>query len=320
MRLLVSMGLRPRGRVEDPLVPRLIELDLDSGQVVREMGWDTPDEHRSDPASDQEFTSAEWWSPGVLLQPTHTEVLWIDTLRWTVEKVVSDPRMHGVHSAVPRPGGGFTVSAAGPQSVLEFDEKNQCVAHHYLPAGVFSEDFKDQADLRRCHHDAFKPHRFHPNHAVYLPDGLWVTCLETHSARSLDGDGEISLGGMAHDGRLREGCVWYTRVDGCVLGFDPVTRKEVARIELNTLLDSRRLLGWCRGIEVVGRRLFVGMSMLRRTRHREVLRWMTQGERGRKEPTRVLEVDLDERRVVNTWVLGNHAGGTIYGLNAIPED
>jgi hypothetical protein len=297
-----------------------IELDLDSGQVVREMGWDTPDEHRSDPASDQEFTSAEWWSPGVLLQPTHTEVLWIDTLRWTVEKVVSDPRMHGVHSAVPRPGGGFTVSAAGPQSVLEFDEKNQCVAHHYLPAGVFSEDFKDQADLRRCHHDAFKPHRFHPNHAVYLPDGLWVTCLETHSARSLDGDGEISLGGMAHDGRLREGCVWYTRVDGCVLGFDPVTRKEVARIELNTLLDSRRLLGWCRGIEVVGRRLFVGMSMLRRTRHREVLRWMTQGERGRKEPTRVLEVDLDERRVVNTWVLGNHAGGTIYGLNAIPED
>ena len=317
MRLLVSMGLRPLGRVDAPLAPRLVELDLTTGEVTRELGWETPIEHRSDRASDQEFTSAEWWAPGVLLQPTHTEVLWVDVRRWKVREVMSDPRFHGVHSAVPRPEGGLTVSAAGPQSVLEFDESHRCVAHHYLPESSFTDDFPDSADLRRAHHDAFKPHRFHPNQATHLSDGLWVTCLETHSVRRVDGTREVGLGGMAHDGRLREGRVWFTRVDGRVIGLDPVTLSEEVHIDLQELLQTRRLLGWCRGVEVVGSRLFVGMSMLRSTRHREVLRWMMQGERGRKEPTRVIEIDLDSRQVVNTWVLGNRAGGTIYGLNAL---
>lgn len=316
MRLLVSMGLRPQGRVDAPLGPRLIDLDLNTGEVMRELGWETPRDHRSHADSDQEFTSAEWAAPGVLMQPTHTEVLWVDVHRWEVAKVLSDPRFHGVHSAVPRPGGGLTVSAAGPQSVLEFDEDHRCVAHHYLPGGSFNDDFSGSPDLRQAHHDAFKPHRFHPNQATHLPDGLWVTCLETHSVRRVDGSREVPLGGMAHDGRLREGLVWFTRVDGRVIGLDPVTFREQEHIDLQELLQTRRLLGWCRGVEVVGSRLFVGMSTLRRTRHREVLRWMMQGERGRKEPTRVIEIDLEAREVVNTWVLGNQAGGTIYGLNA----
>ena len=74
------------------------------------------------------------------------------------------------------------------------------------------------------------------------------------------------------------------------------------------------MLGWCRGVAVHGDRLWVGMTQLRSTTHREVLRVLLRGERGRKLPSRVVEVDLAKQVIVREIQVGNTAGCTIYGL------
>ena len=92
----------------------------------------------------------------------------------------------------------------------------------------------------------------------------------------------------------------------------------VERYDLGALSGTKRLLGWCRGIEVVGDRIYVGLTQLRSTTHREVLRWMAKGEAGRKAPTRVLEIQRGLRpEILREFPVGNRAGGTIHGLLAL---
>ncbi len=315
MRLWVSMGIRPSGRVRDPLRPQLVEVDLDTGRQVDTLTWQTPVEHTSGPAADTEFTCAEWAADGLLLQPTHTELHWVDVERMQIVRTVSHPLFHGVHSATPLPDAGVLLSAAGIDSVLTVDAAGE-VAHHHLGPDDFATRF-GTTDLRRVHYDAFKPHVLHCNHAVQAAGELWVTCFETRDCRTVSGHRHISLPeGIPHDGRLRDGLLWFTQVHGRVVAVDPTSGQRVREIDLASVCAGAGHLGWCRGIEVVGSRLFVGFTMLRAARHREVLRWLATGPDGRKLPSRVVEVDLDTERVVRQIQLGNDAGGTIYGMVA----
>jgi hypothetical protein len=162
-----------------------------------------------------------------------------------------------------------------------------------------------------------KPHAEHPNHVVEHQGRTWVTCFETRRARALDPADPAVLDlseGIPHDGRPHDGLLWFTLTHGVVLAIDPTTGAVAHRIDLGTLDPEPGLLGWCRGLARVGDRLFVGMTMLRRPRHREVLRWVMRGPAGRKRPSRVVEIDLLGPRIVRQIPVGNHAGGTIYGL------
>jgi hypothetical protein len=91
-------------------------------------------------------------------------------------------------------------------------------------------------------------------------------------------------------------------------------------LDLSAMESTKKLRGWCRGIEKVGHRLFVGMTMLRASRHREALRHLFRGEAGRKLPTRVLEIDLETETIVDSYPVGNEAGGTLYGIHALTPD
>jgi hypothetical protein len=168
--------------------------------------------------------------------------------------------------------------------------------------------------------DRFKPHHVHPNHLLSWRGSLWVTSLTHHRLDPVGHDAEpVPIGDAPmHDGVLREGLIWFTQIDGVVLAIDPDTGRLARRIDLGALAATKRRLGWCRGIEVVGDRCFVGMSTLRSTRWREMARWALQGEAGRKLPTRVLELDLRTGRVVAELPVGNRAGGTLYSIVAVP--
>lgn len=317
------MGLKPNARPDEPLRPRLRELDVERGVVLRELTWEAHPQHVPGPSSHQEFTAATW-ADGRLLQPTHTELLWIDPTRLRVEKVLSHPLFHGVHSAEASGAGTIVVSCAGTESVLELDERGELLRHHWLREGAFEEAYRGHPDFRRVDHDELKPHSHHPNHASFVGDELLVTCFETRECRSLTTGRRLALPeSFPHDGRLREGLLWFTQVTGRVVGVDPVTLSRKVELDLAELSrargeQGRGLLGWCRGIEVVGSRMFVGFTMLRSTRHREVLRQLLLGADGRKRPSRVMEIDLDRPRIVREIEVGNPAGGTIYSLLAIP--
>lgn len=316
MRLLVSMGIRPGGRPNEPLRPLLREVDVDRGEILRDLSWDTEPGFLSGPSADQEFTAASWRDRRTLVQPTHTEILEIDVPRWKVMRVSSHPLFHSVHSAVPCGGGGVVVSSAGNDSVLVLDDEGRLERHHYLPGAGFHERFSGVHDFRRAHHDAFKPHHYHPNYAAFVGDQLWVTCFETRSAGPIGAD-PLRFRGIPHDGRAIDGRLWFTWVSGQVAVVDPVSRATEI-IDVAAMDGRPQRLGWCRGVEVVGDRLFVGMTMLRRTRHREVMRTLLLGAAGEKLPTRIVEVDLRSHRIVREIEVGNAAGGTIYGLAYSP--
>ena len=291
MHLYLSMGLKPSGRVAEPLAAVLRCVDWPAGAVIGDLSCASRSQHTSGPDADQECTAACWLPDGVLLQPTHTEVLWIHAESGRILRRSSHPLLHNVHSATPLPDGGYLVTCAGSDAEV--------------------------ADFRRLHHDALKPHAHHPNHALRVGEATWVTCFETQRALCLEDGRTVSFPeGIPHDGRLHEGLLWFTVVTGHVIAVDPHTLERRRHLDLNQLAGTGRMLGWCRGLDIVGRRLFVGMTVLRATHHREVLRWLARGDAGRKLPTRVLEIDLDRAAIVREVPVGNAAGGTIYAINA----
>lgn len=312
MRLLVSMGLKAEGRVEAPLSPVLLELDAETGAVLRRLVWETPPGEGPGPAAHQEFTSGCLLDERTLIQPTHTEVLWIDLRTFRVVHRVGSPWFHALHSAALDGRGGLLLTSASLGAVLQVDAYGR-VTGRTLDGEVLPEEAP--RDHRLLGHDALKPHRWHPNCAERGPEGqeVHVTCFARSATRRLDDGAETDLGGIPHDGRPRGDRVWFTRIDGQVLWTDPGRRQVLGCFDLAG--TSARRLGWCRGIEVAGDRLFVGFTQLRSTQHREVLRWLLQGERGRKEPTRVLVLDPRDGQLRQTFPVGNEAGGTLYGLN-----
>lgn len=307
MRLLLSMGIKRNGRTDSPLRALLREIDADTGAVLRDFHWDsTPG---CWPGGDEPcaFTAAVLAER--LVVPSRTEVLFFDPVRWRVEDVWSSPWFSDLHSVTPA-AHGWWVTATGYDAVLRMVD-GRCEELRSLRGEV-----PEERDWRMIPAADLKPHHWHPNYAVQRSDGLWVTSFEGHGCVNLDTDVRIPLPeGPPHDGILRQGRIWYTTVTGHVIAIDPETRVRVAHIDLNLLCDAPGLLGWCRGIEVVGNRLFVGFTMLRRSRMREALGWMT---RGPKHPTRIVEIDLAGPRVVRESRVGNRAGGSIYSIVAIP--
>jgi hypothetical protein len=318
MRLWVSMGVKRGGRPREPLRPRLIELDADSGEVLRQLDWTTPPCSGAGPEVHQEFTAGHlvgehFW------QPTHTELLRIDPVRMEVTGAVAHPLLHGVHSVAPGPDDTLVVSCAGLDSVLELSTRGELVHHHFLGSGHFTDRHPEPRDFRRVPYDALKPHSHHPNHAVWVDGQLFATCFETRRAHRLVGSGPDLLlpEGIPHDGRLRDGLLWFTQVDGRVVAMHPDGHR-VHTIELADLDPRPGLLGWCRGVEKVGHHLFVGFTQLRRSRHREVARWLLEGQAGIKRDSRVVVIDLRGPRIIAEHPVGNEAGGTIYGIWAMP--
>lgn len=308
------MGWRRGGDRRAPLRPRLRQIDLESGRPLRDLDYAVRPEHVPGPAAHQEFTAASLLADGRILQPAHTELLWIEPRDLTVERTVSHPLFHGVHSATESPDGTIVLTCAGTESVLELSAAGDLLRHHWLRSGPFS---SPHPDLRRVDHDALKPHSHHPNFASRVDGDLWVTCFETLECRTIaPAPRRIALPeAMPHDGRLRDGLLWFTQVVGRVVAVSPRTLARVVDLDLRALDPRPGSLGWCRGVEVIGSRLFVGMTMLRATRHREVLRQLVYGP---KHPTRIVEIDLDGPRWVRDIEVGNAAGGTIYSVLASP--
>ncbi len=315
-RLLVSAGLREGGDPVAPLRPWLLEIDGATGEVLRRLRLPFDAALASGPDADDEATRPWLLPDGVWIQPTHTRVFRVCLDRWEVTGEWTHPRMGGVHSAAPRPGGGLVLSCAASDAVLEIDDGGGLIAEHRLREG--GRAGLGDGDLRVLHHDALKPHSHHPNCAFVHRGAVWATCFETRECRTVDGRRRIALDGIPHDGAPQEGALWFTYVDGRIEARDPGTGARIEGVDLRALSGTPELLGWCRGIAVRGRRAWVGMTQLRSTTHREVLRVLLKGRRGRKRPSRVVEVDLDGPRIVRELPVGNAAGATIYGVGVRP--
>lgn len=309
MRLLLSMGLKPRGRPDEPLRPVLRWLDPHTGAVEDALRRDPPPGLHPPGAEHAEFTGAHR-AGDLLWQSTRTEVLALHLPDLAVVRAFTHPLLHDVHDALPLPDGTVAVTSTGLDAVVVLDAAGALVALHRLG----DVDPTLHADWRRVPFDSTKPRRVHPNHLLLLGEDLWVTSLELGALMRLR-DGELVRlpEGPAHDGRLVDGEIWLTTVAGAVVALDPTTLRRTRTLDLRVLDPVRGVRGWCRGVEKVGDRLFVGLTTLRASAGREALAALV---RGPKLPTRVVEIDLRAPRVVASWEVGNAAGGTLYAITA----
>lgn len=291
-----------------------MRLDTDTGAVVPWVAVGVPpcavEDH-------QEFTSG-FLRAGELWGGTRSSVVRLDLASRRLVQQWSHPLLYDVHSVLPGSEGTLWVTATGHDSVLRFSETGALLEHHWLRDESFNEAYSGISDFRTVRFDHFKPHHFHVNRAFELDGVPWVTLFEARRAQRLDGSARIELPeGPPHDGIVREGALWFTTVEGTVVALDPLTKRRLLTLHLSDLDSTPGLAGWCRGIEVVGRRVFVGMTALRSTTHREVLRRVLRGAAGIKRPSRVVEIDLDGPKIVGSWpIFGEEGGGTIFGIFA----
>jgi hypothetical protein len=316
MRLVLSMGLKPHGDPREPLRPRLRLLDTDTGRV-EDLLAPEPGPHHPAEAEHAELTGA-FRVGDVLLQCTRTEVLELGWGSWELRHRWSHPLLHDVHHALPY-ADGVAVASTGLDAVLCFDAERRLVARHWLGEGDFEQRFGGVTDHRTLPFDHHKPHQVHPNHLLTLDGALYATCLQTRELRRVTPDPAViwRFSGPPHDGRWLQDAWWFTTVDGQIVALDATLTRPVLTIDLAALHEEAGLIGWCRGIERVGDRLFVGMTMLRATPGRELVRRLVRGAHGRKLPTRVIELDLQARRIVRSHPVGNEAGGTLYAIHAL---
>lgn len=302
MNLLLSMGVRPRAR--RPLAPRLRVLDPDRGALVREVEL-----LAAHPPPDGDQAAAPHRDGDLLWQPTRTALHRVDLRTWQVREVLSHPLFHDVHSVSPGPE-GWLVTCTGHEAVVEIDEAGTVLRRVELgPSHPAGRDYRDLP------HDAFKPHAVHPNRAFMLHGRVWVTCLGKQACVGLDHEGRVALPGPPHDGVLREGLLWFTTTDGHVVAVEPERLEVVLTLDVHALDPGEGMPGWCRGIEVVGDRLFVGMTQLRKSRWREAARQAVRGASGRKRPTRVVEIDWRAGALRAVHEVGDE--GVIYGITAV---
>jgi len=319
VKLLLSMGLKPHGHIGEPLAPRLRVLDVPSGEVHTLSAREMPAAHHPSHQEHAEFTGARRGEQH-LLQTTRTEVLWLDWPSLQVARTFSHPLFHDVHDAIERPHGGFAVTSSGLDSVLEFTAQGELLHHHYLGQGPFEARFGGYDDYRNVPFDHFKPHPVHPNSLFHAQGELWTTTLMSEEAlcvtRPALGPLPFPEGGV-HDGQRQGDHHVFTTVSGWVIFTDPSLRR-VRALNLRAIEAPGGHPGWCRGVALVGEYLFVGMTMLRDSRHREALRQLLRPWRGRKLPTRVLQIHLPTERLVASYPVGNEAGGTLYALHPWP--
>ena len=100
---------------------------------------------------------------------------------------------------------------------------------------------------------------------------------------------------------------------GFLVRVDPETKEIVYSLDLNRLQDSDEPLGWCRGVEVIGDRAFVGLTRIRESKHASYRFW--KRSTGPSAPSRILEVDLIEKGIVSTHVLA-YEGCAVYSILA----
>ncbi len=237
-----------------------------------------------------------------LLACTERELRWLggDERRW------SDPRLNDVHHAIEHDGAVWVVST-GADAVLEV--RGSHVAVHALAGAV------PAGDLR---YRSLKPHRVHPNHAFVWRERVWVTCLHDGGARVVGGPGRLVVDPRGvHDGVVLDDRVWFTTVDGRLVGVDGRSRVEI------NLNDGRGPLGWCRGLAWHDGLWWVGFTRLRATRWRQRVAWLRGRWRGRVDvsdrPTRLVAVDPLRGSVVKELTLEERGIDAVFGLVAPSE-
>lgn len=246
---------------------------------------------------------------------TQTEVLVLSLDDMSILHHVTNPLLNDVHHVRPSDRDSLFVANTGLDMVLELDYGGHVLATWSVTDHDPWKRFDPNTDYRRV--PTTKPHGSHPNYLFTWDDDLWVTRFEQRDAVRLpERDRRFWIGiERPHDGVVSGSLVWFTTVDGKIVGVHPGTGCVDRVLDLNAASRDGKALGWCRGLSPDADGWWVGFSRIRPTSFRRHLSWLKHGGRRVGQynamPTRIVHYDREGVRELATCNLEQ------LGMNAV---
>lgn len=294
------------------------------GEARPVLEYESPPEHCPDETPSHTFKAATIQGNTAYLC-TQTEVLLCDFPSFAIRRVISLPCFNDLHHVLPGPDGTLFVAVTGLDAVAEVSPEGELLHFTSVLGGSPWDRFPPDVDYRKV--PTTKPHHSHPNHLFFLDGRPWVTRFEQRDAVPVDGTANghssfpVSIEGI-HDGHVRDGRLWFTTVNGCVINFDLRTGKK-STFDLNGVHEGDdRPLGWCRGLLPWGnQQAWVGFTRIRYTRLRKNLSWIRHGfretEHHNQHPTRIALYDLKRKDLLQKIDLEPAGLGAVFSIHSV---
>ena len=276
-------------------------VDLHTGTVQTLISKKEGNQHYPAEHPNLQFTAA-CLDDDTLWLPTDTEVLAYRLPDMVHITTYSHPSFQNIHS-VAIYGDELAVTSTGLDNVVILDKQTGDIKRIVNTEGKDPwHRFDKGTDYRLVH--TTKPHDSHPNFTFKHNDEIWVTrctqedavCLSDLNKRiNISGDDCISV----HDGIVSEGHVYFTRVDGFIVKASLDSQTVVEQIDIFANDEKMRVKGWCRGLHLDGDLCYIGFSKLRKTRLKQKLKYLAQGQfnKAKVQNAAVVVFNLKTRRV-----------------------
>ena len=290
---------------------QLLLINWDSGEVVKEINYTSPEESRN---PSMMFKVADVTEDSII-PVTNSEIVEYDRHSHQVKNVITHPSFNDLHS-VKKIGDRYYVVNTGLEILQVVCEKGEIHEEHNIAKVETWERFSKDVDYRKI--GSTKPHETHFNNVFTVGDDIFVTRLVQKDAinlRNPEDKFDIEVGNP-HDGVVHEDQVFFTTTDGRLVIFEAHSRKRTQVIDINVLLENSELKpgGWCRGVLPISQeRVLVGYTQLRHTKFKEFISW-AKNMGDTPAPTRILELDLKNNRVAKEFIYPGKAGSALFSI------
>jgi len=298
-----------------------LELDIETGMCEKVLDYFTPDDARPPlPECSVLFKSSELHEDQ-LVATTQTEVLIYQLPNYELKTSISLPFFNDVHHARFIENGNILVCATGLDSVFEVTVSGELINSWNVLGKPVWDKFEQNVDYRKVL--TTKPHSAHPNFCFEANGEKFVTRFKQKDAISLDSDKrfDINVGGP-HDGYVMGGNVYFTTVNGFVVGFDVTTCEKILEVDLNDFNENKsKNLGWCRSLYMLNEsEAIVGFSRMRTSKFSDYLSWVkekTGAGTATAFPTRVVKYNFETKKIDWTVNIENHQMNAVFSILAL---
>ncbi len=291
-------------------------LDTDQRRITHHVEYVSPQACRCEEAG-QIMTAGslrgEW-----LYACMPTEVVRCRLSDMRIESVLTHPTFNDLHHVLALED-QMLICNTGIDLLQAFDYRGNVLWTHNAACTPTWERFSQEVDYRFV--PSTKPHECHINHVFLYEDKIWLTRFHQKDAVCIsepDDTMPIEVGNP-HDGLVKGDEIWFTTTNGHLVCVDGPRRRIARDIDLNAIehpLGSTQL-GWCRGVEIDGRYAYVGFTRFRDTTFKEFTRWIRNV--GTRYPARIETIDLERRRVVETYELEPLASA-VFMIRRAPQE
>lgn len=302
----------------------LLRLDTDSSTVdqllsIREGNENFPEIHPN-----LEFTVGDVEGDKLWLS-TDTEIRLYQYPSMVLLKTYSHPCFHNIHSVAVH-GDELYVTSTGLDMVVVLNKQDGSIVKFLNAEGKPTwHRFSPDTDYRKQH--STRPHDAHPNYVFWIDNRPWVTrCTQEDAVMLSDTSKTIDISGSkkpisVHDGIVKGEHVFFTTVDGSIVIANTNTLKIIDTIQITSMKGYGGLRGWCRGLYIDGNMLYVGFSVLRKTKRLEKLEWikrlLLKGEMVTE--CSILAIDLEQRKILADYRIPANMIDAIYTVLPEPD-